>query len=160
MSEGSSDLPNNASTTGYVGVGQSVTGTIGLYDRDWYRTELTAGQTVVIEARGWASGGGTLYDPELYVRDGNGGLLAYNWDSGAGYDAYLRYTPTRSGTFYLDVDGYAYYTGSYTLSVAGAGGNRPAGLAADEGDRLAPAGLTADELAWQDPAPGATDGLM
>jgi len=160
VSEGSSDLPGDSSTSGYVGVGQSVTGTISLYDRDWYRTELTAGQTVIIEARGYASGGGTLYDPELYVRDSSGNLLAYNWDSGAGYDAYLAYTPSQSGTFYLDVDGYSYYTGSYTLSVTSASSNRPAALAADDGDRAAPAGFTADELAWQAPASTSLDGLV
>ncbi|MEQ8815376.1 MAG: S8/S53 family peptidase [Thalassobaculum sp.] len=160
VSEGAGDLPANTSTSGYVGVGQSATGSISLYDRDWFRTELTAGQSVIIEARGSASGGGTLYDPELYLRNSSGSLLAYNLDSGAGYDAYLHYTPSQSGTFYLDVDGYSYYTGSYTLSVASASGNRPAALAADDGDRIAPAGLTADDLAWQQPGSTAVDGLI
>ncbi len=119
VSEGSADLPRSTATSGYVGVDQSVTGTIGYWgDRDWFRTEFTSGETVVIQARGSASGGGTIYDPELYVRDSSGSLLAYNWDSGAGRDAYLTYTPTTSGTHYLEVDGYWFYTGSYTLKVA------------------------------------------
>lgn len=160
VSEGSSDLPSNSSTSGYVGVDQSVTGTISLYDHDWFRTDLTAGQTVIIEARGAASGGGTLYDPELYVRDSSGNLVAYDWDSGAGYDSYLRYTPTQSGTYYLDVDGYYYYTGSYTLSVDDASGNPTATLAEDHGDRIAPTGPTSDDLVWAQHGSSTVDGLL
>ena len=160
VSEGSSDLPANTSTSGYVGVGQSATGFISLYDRDWFRTELTAGQTVIIEARGSASGGGSLYDPELYLRNSGGGLVIYNWDSGDGFDAYLRYTPSQSGTYYLEVDGYYYYTGSYTLSVTGGSGNRPAALTGEDGDRITPAGLTADDLAWLQPGSTTVDGLI
>ena len=117
MSEGSSDLPASISTTGYVGVDQSVTGRISLYDRDAFETTLTAGQTVVIEARGSASGGGTLFDPDLYVYDASGNYITYNWDSGVGRDAALSFTPTTTGTHYLEVDGFWFYTGTYTLSV-------------------------------------------
>ena len=115
--EGSTDLPASISTTGYVGVDQLVTGRISLYDSDAYETTLTAGQTVVIEARGSASGGGTLFDPDLYVYDAAGNYITYNWDSGVGRDAYLSFTPTTTGTHYLKVDGYWFYTGTYTLSV-------------------------------------------
>ncbi len=117
VSEGSSDLPASISTTGYVGVDQSVTGRISLYDRDAFETTLTAGQTVVIEARGSASGGGTLFDPDLYVYDASGNYITYNWDSGVGRDAALSFTPTTTGTHYLEVDGFLIYTGTYTLSV-------------------------------------------
>jgi|GEM_PF-761056 len=120
VSEGSVDLARSTDTTGYVGIGQSVTGTITSYDRDWFETEFFAGETVIIQARGSASGGGTLFDPELRVYDLSGNYLTYNWDSGAGRDAYLAYTPTTSGTHYLEVDGYWLYTGTYTLEVASA----------------------------------------
>jgi hypothetical protein len=126
VSEGATDLPASVATTGYVGVGQSVTGTISLYDRDAFETTFTAGETVVIEARGSASGGGSLYDPELYVYDSSGNYVTYNLDSGAGRDAYLVFTPTTTGTLYLEVDGYSEYTGTYTLSVASASSVTPA----------------------------------
>ncbi|MEQ8332073.1 pre-peptidase C-terminal domain-containing protein [Nisaea sp.] len=118
VSEGSSDLPQNTSTSGYVGVGQSATGTISLYDRDWFRTEFTAGESVIIQARGSATGGGTLFDPVLRLYDSNGNYLSGNDDSGVGRDSYLSYTPTTSGTYYLDVDGWSSYTGTYTVEVA------------------------------------------
>ena len=86
--------------------------------------------------------------------------MTYNWDSGAGFDAYLRYTPSQSGPYYLEVDGYYYYTGSYTLSVTGGSGNRPAALTGEDGDRITPAGLTADDLAWLQPGSTTVDGLI
>lgn len=161
VSEGATDLPGNTSTTGYVGVGQSVTGTITLFDRDWYRTELTAGQTVIIEARGRSSGGGTLSDPDLYVRNSGGSLIAYNWDGGIGRDALLRFTPTYTGTHYLDVDGYWLSTGSYTLSVTGSSGNIPAVLAAEDGDRSSTLDLaSAEATLLQPPYSTSIDGLL
>lgn len=140
VSEGATDLPRSTATEGFVGIDQSVTGTIGYYgDRDWFETELTAGQTVVIEARGASSGGGSLYDPELYVRDALGGFVTYNWDSGLGWDAYLAFTPSASGTYFLEVDGYSYHTGTYTLEVSGASNASLTELAAgfDAVDRFA-----------------------
>jgi hypothetical protein len=164
VSEGVSDLPRSTATDGYVGVDQSVTGSIGyLYDRDWFETDFVAGQTVVIQARGSASGGGTLFDPELYVRDANGTFITYNWDSGAGRDAYLVDTPTVSGTHYLEVDGYWRYTGSYTLEVASASSSSLTSLGAalssglELSDRLATGpddvmvALAADSRAGSDP---------
>ncbi|MFX4221122.1 MAG: S8 family serine peptidase [Thalassobaculum sp.] len=119
VSESGTDFARDASTPGRVGVGQSATGTIGhIGDRDWFATELTAGETVVIQARGASSGGGTLYDPELFVYDSSGSFVAYDLDHGTGWDAYLAFTPSQSGTYFLEVDGYSRYTGSYTLSAA------------------------------------------
>lgn len=132
ISEGTTDLPATTATSGYVGVGQSVTGRISpIYDRDWYRTELTAGETVILQARGSASGGGSLYDPDIRIRDANGSFIGYNWDSGVGRDARLVYTPTSSGTYYVEVDGFSIYTGSYTLDVASLSGSTSA--AVDQG---------------------------
>lgn len=146
-SEGATDLPSTISTSGYVGVDQAVTGTVTSDDIDAYRTYLTAGETVVIEARGAASGGGTLFDPNLYVYDSNGGYISGNWEDGVGQDAYLVFTPTTSGTHYLKVDGYLFYTGSYTLSVA-------SGATADV------AALQVDPLAGADPAAAWSDAVL
>ena len=163
VSEGSTDLPSNASTSGYVGVGQSVTGRITLYDRDWFRTELTAGQSVTIEARGSASGGGTLYDPELRVYGSNGNSVAFDYDSGAGFDALLRFTPSTSGTYYLEVDGWLAYTGTYTLSVAGARTSElaelPDALGGDPAGPLDQTAFTA-ELAWKPEYSSSVDGFL
>ena len=140
-----------------------MTGRITLYDRDWFRTDLTAGQSVTIEARGSASGGGTLYDPELRVYGANGNTVAFDYDSGAGLDALLRFTPSTSGTYYLEVDGWLSYTGSYTLSVAGARTSGAAELSETVGGE--PAGpldqtaFTAD-LAWKSDYSSTVDGIL
>jgi subtilase family protein len=117
VSEGSSDLPGNSGTSGYIGIGQSATGTITRYDHDWFRTELTAGETIVIQARGYYTGGGTLIAPELLLYDANSGYLGYDRYSGVGLDASLTYTPTTSGDFYIEVGGLSSFTGSYTIEV-------------------------------------------
>ncbi|WP_193183731.1 pre-peptidase C-terminal domain-containing protein [Nisaea sediminum] len=117
VSEGATDLPSSTSTSGYVGVGQSVSGRITRYDRDWFQTELTAGQRVIIQLRGSASGGGSLSDPVLRVYNSSGRYLTGNDDGGTGLDSYLSYTPSTSGTYYLEADGFTTSTGSYTLSV-------------------------------------------
>lgn len=140
ISEGDADLPATAATDGRVGVGQSATGTITTYDRDWFATELTAGETVVIEARGAASGSGTLYDPDVRLYNAGGSYLTYDWDSGAGRDARLVYTPGTTGTHYVEVDGFSSYAGSYTVSVSAATGLPPemaeAGMAPIEREGL------------------------
>lgn len=162
VSEGPGDLPSNASTTGYVGVGQSVTGRISSSsDRDWFRTELNAGQTVIIEARGSASGGGTLFDPELVLLDSSGRLVAYDLDSGLGRDARLAFRAARAGTYYLDVDGYAAYAGSYTVSVTAASSSqvRPGALA-EPLDREPGAGPDAIESASWGGYSSAVDGIL
>lgn len=163
VSEGSTDLAAGTSTAGYVGVGQSATGSIGSSaDRDWFKTSLTAGQTVIIEARGSASGGGTLYDPDVYLRNSSGLLVTYNWDSGAGFDARLVYRATQTGTYYLDVDGFSIYTGSYTVSVTASSSSQAStaplaefqdrGSAFDAGDGV--------DLAWAAGYSSSVDGIL
>ena len=138
VSEGGSDLPQSTATSGYVGVGQSVTGTITAYDRDWFRTEFEAGQTVLIQARGADSGGGTIGDVDLRLRDSGGGYITFDYDSGVGRDALLTYTSSRSGTFFIEVDGWSYHAGTYTLSVAAFGASAvQAGLASVASDKPA-----------------------
>jgi len=162
VSEGASDLPAGTGTPGYVGVGASASGTIASStDRDWFRTDLTAGQTVIIEARGSASGGGTLYDPDVYLRGSSGAVLTYDWDSGAGYDARLVYRAAQSGTFFIDVDGFL-STGSYTVSVTASGSSQvvPAALAeASDRDQL-PADLEPLDLAWAVGPSSSVDGIL
>ncbi|MBO6560934.1 MAG: S8/S53 family peptidase [Nisaea sp.] len=122
ISEGTTDLPFARNTHGYVGVGQSVTGTVavpvgGQYDLDLFRTDLVAGQTVVIHARGGHSGGGNLHDPYVAIYDSDGFFLANDRNSGVGLDAALTYTPTESGTHYIMVTGGLNHFGTYTVDV-------------------------------------------
>ena len=124
VSEGHQDLPWSLSTRGYVGVGQTATGKIsGLpvpnywsADRDMYKTNLISGQSVIVEARGVTSGGGSLSDPDIILYDSNGNFLRFDWDSGTGKDAYLLYTPVISGSYYIGILGWN-SVGTYTVSI-------------------------------------------
>ena len=123
VSEGADDLPAGPDTTGYVGVGQSATGILSFRDRDWFRMELTAGESVIIQARGSSSGGGSLIDPMLSLYDSNGRYLGYDDDGGVGMDAAMVYTPRMSGEFFIEVEGFiGLATGSYTVDVASRSG--------------------------------------
>lgn len=116
--EDGTELSRSTATHGQVGVGQSASASIGADgDRDWYATELTAGQTVVVQLRGASGEGGTLFDPDLFVYDADGHYVAYDFDGGAGRDAHLAFTAPVAGTYYLEVDGYLGHTGSYTLEL-------------------------------------------
>ena len=67
------DYGSTISTTGSVSVGGSTPGSIETAgDTDWFRITLTAGQTYQFDLRGSASGGGTLPDPFLRLRDSAG----------------------------------------------------------------------------------------
>lgn len=123
ISEGTTDLPNHTGTHGYVGVGQSVTGTIAptigaSVDVDLIRTDLVAGETVLIQVRGGHSGGGTLHDPIVALYGPDRFWRARDNDSGVGLDAALVYTPTETGTHYIQVGSYIVHNGTYTVDVA------------------------------------------
>ena len=111
------DVPGNNSTTASIGVGGSIVGsleTVG--DRDWYRINLVAGQSISVSLAAI-----TLADPYLRIRDAAGNVLYENDDisTGVNLDSLLAVTATYTGTYYIDVgswnDG---YQGDYNLSVS------------------------------------------
>jgi hypothetical protein len=73
---------------------------------DWYKVTLTAGVLYQFDLIGSASdgaiGGLTLVDPYLMLRDSAGIALLLNDDSGVGLNSRIFYTPTTSGTYFLD----------------------------------------------------------
>ena len=80
--ETGADFAASTTTAGRMVAGRSVTGTIASgSDTDWYRIELTAGRAVIIEAKGSATGSGTLSDPTVGVRNSGGALVAFDDDS-------------------------------------------------------------------------------
>lgn len=99
------------SATGRVSIGGGATGTVDTPgDRDWFAVELVARQPYRFRLNGT-----TLPNPNLFLRDATGAMLAYN-DDASGHDAELVYTPTSDGTFWLDAGGRA-GTGRYALDV-------------------------------------------
>lgn len=99
------------SATGRVAVGGRATGTVDTPgDRDWFAVDLVARQSYRFRL-----GGSTLPNPNLFLRDAAGSMLAYN-DDAFGRDAEIIFTPTTGGTFWLDAGGRA-GTGRYALDV-------------------------------------------
>ena len=121
VSEGATDLPDDASTPGRVAVGDTATGTIGTArEKDWFAVELVAGRTYVIDLRGSPTDDGTLSDPYLrgiYDADGNRIANTTNDDGGRGYNSRLTFTATESGTHYIAAGAWSSRRGTYEVEV-------------------------------------------
>ena len=115
------DLPADTTTTGRVEVGGSVTGTsTPPSDRDWFAVELEADKRYQIDLEGEATGRGTMEDPYLRgVYDASGTKIANtdDDDGGEGVNSRLIFTPTATGTYYLQASEFDSQPGTYTLSV-------------------------------------------
>ena len=121
VSEGATDLPDDASTPGRVAVGDTATGRIGSNgDRDWFAVELVAGRTYVIDLRGSPTDDGTLSNPFLrgiYDADGDRISGTLNNDAGTGRNSRLTFTATESGTHYIAAGAHSSRQGTYEVEV-------------------------------------------
>jgi serralysin len=116
----SGDVAGSTATPARVAIGDTYTGTITSRDSDWVAVTLQAGQNYVFSLYGTGGSLG-ISDPTLTLRDGFGTQIAFNDDADRDHGIYfsaLRFTPSSSGTYYLDVRGYASATGQYTLRTA------------------------------------------
>jgi Ca2+-binding RTX toxin-like protein len=105
-----------AATTSTIQVGGSTMGSIAIAaDHDWYKVALTAGVSYQFDQVKLM---GENLDSYLRLRDVNGVQLAYNDDSGGNLNSLFSYTPTQTGTYYIDAGGYNETSvGKYILSV-------------------------------------------
>ena len=128
------DFTADTSTTGTVTTGGSATGEISTRgDKDWFAVDLEAGKTYQFDLEGSSTDAGSLHDPLLWgVYDSDGDKIAgtFDDDGGTGRNSRLFFTPTESGTYYVEA-GYNLFThyvqgsfdlysgveGTYTLSV-------------------------------------------
>ena len=112
------DVPGDASTTKSISVGESVVDELEVVgDTDWFRIELTAGQSISISLSG--TGANPVADTYLRIYNASGVELARNDDGGDGLNSLMRFTATTSGTYYIEADSYnSAETGQYTLSVS------------------------------------------
>ena len=113
------DAIGNSATTRTLSMGTGVMVEIDFdTDTDWFRATLTAGKTYWFSAEGASSGMGTLVDPYLQLLGNDGEpLLLSDDDTGAGYDAFLSYTPTATGAYYVAARANGSGMGSYRLSA-------------------------------------------
>ena len=103
-------------TAGSIGVGGSVSGVLeNTSDKDWFAVNLTAGMVYTFSLDG--SGITPVADPNLKLFSSNLYNVGGDDNSGVGQNSLLVYTPTVSGTYYLEASGWS-STGGYTLSVA------------------------------------------
>ena len=116
---GSGDtVAGDFTTTAAITVGgAAVNGTINaLGDHDWHAVTLVAGQSYFFRTS--ATGVAGDVDSTITLHDSTGTVLGFNDDGGGGTYSQLRFTATTSGTYYVDVRGFADYgTGGYRLTA-------------------------------------------
>jgi serralysin len=113
------DAPASTATPYVISVGDVFSGTLSAVgDRDWVAVSFEAGQTYAISLGAAGSGVGTLSDPYLRLHDSSGNEIASNDDSGQGFDSFLSFTATGSGTYYINAGSYAdSRAGTYEIAV-------------------------------------------
>jgi Ca2+-binding RTX toxin-like protein len=104
------DVAGNATTTAVLETAINPNATIGTYsgqietvgDHDWIRVTLIAGNTynIFLSDQEVGSHNG---DSEFILRDASGTEVSSNDDNGANLNSFLAFTPTTTGTFYIDV---------------------------------------------------------
>jgi serralysin len=111
-------VAGDTTTAATIAVGGSVSGTVNsLGDHDWYAVTLTAGQSYFFRTN--ATGAATELDTTLTLHDSSGAVVAFNDDGGGGTFSLVRLNVAITGTYYVDVRGFAdEVQGAFNLSVA------------------------------------------
>jgi hypothetical protein len=117
------DFASDTTTAGSVSIGGQAQGNIELpNDKDWFKVALQAGTTYVFDLTGADGGGGTLGagsgEAYLSLFDTRGVIIDAATDHGTGGDPRLSFTPTTTGTYYLQASDLLDGTGTYTLKAA------------------------------------------
>ncbi len=110
----SDDYSATTATTGRLIVGSSVAGYIeGEDDSDWFAVTLSAGTPYYFALEGWSTlqQSFALGDPALTLRSSTGSQIDRNDDGGIGSNSGISYTPSTSGTYYLDACNLGYGRG-------------------------------------------------
>lgn len=120
------DYAGDTATTGTIAINGVTTGAIETAaDEDWFRVNLTADHNYTVILSGTYGGGGSLVNPYVllldstgsYVKYADGSLVHKGITDGSG-DAQIAFTPTLSGTYYVDASSnWLDETGTYLLSV-------------------------------------------
>jgi hypothetical protein len=113
------DFGDDINFAWHVSVGTPQSGDIELSgDADWFRVALNAGVKYSVQVNGADGKAGTLADPFVAIWDSAGNQLAQDNDSGFGHDAYLTFTPSTSGYYYVAASSiFGVGTGTYSVRV-------------------------------------------
>ena len=124
------DAAGSTATTYTLSAGQTAQGQLSSSsDHDWYRVDLVAGQTYSFAMTGTGTDNAIDTYLRLYAADGTT-LLAQNDDGLPNLNSIFSYTPSTSGTYYIDAANYqgppgpSGHAGQYGLAVS-LGGSRP-----------------------------------
>lgn len=99
------DVGASVDTAGSTTIGETITGVLDQTgDQDWYAVTLEAGE--IYQFITSSTGGDNDVDTTLTIRDANGNVLAWNDDSTGTYSR-VRLSVEESGTYYIDVRGWA-----------------------------------------------------
>ena len=86
-------------------------------DRDWFAVQLVGGKNYVIHERGAPTSSGTLSDTLVRLHNAAGTEIAYNDDSGFGFNSQLAVRVTTTGTYYVNATAFSSNTGTYSVSI-------------------------------------------
>lgn len=114
----SGDAAGDVTTTETMAVGDVFQGSLQVSgDTDWVAINLVAGEIYGVDLFG--TGGSGVSDTFLRIYDQYGDLLFSNDDGGVGWNSFLNFTATYTGTFYIEADSYNNNkTGDYQIEVA------------------------------------------
>ncbi|MEQ1952670.1 M10 family metallopeptidase C-terminal domain-containing protein [Mesorhizobium yinganensis] len=148
------DAAAGRNTAYTLGIGQTAQGYLtrsgGVTEHDWYKVDLVAGQTYTFALAATGVTNGSLEDPYLRLRNGNGALLLEDDDSGPDQFSSIIYKATTTGTYYLDAGPFDDDSaGQYGISaVLGSRAHYDAMMGAGD--------LTSIVLSWSTPGTPAT----
>ncbi|WP_027855811.1 hypothetical protein [Marinobacterium litorale] len=135
------DHGNSQDSATPISIGGSTSGEIEFTgDKDWFSTELTAGETYLFELLGYRAQKGTLGEdfgerPYLTLFDTNGYFIDGTAYDEAGNDPYYYLTPEASGTYFIRVSELGDDDiGTYTLRVST--NHLPSGTVEISGDAI------------------------
>lgn len=116
ISEGAGDAAANTSTTHTIIPGDSFEGTLSsASDQDWVQIDLLPGRFYTFELQGVDSDGGTLADPFLILRDGDGVFILQSDDEDGTRDSSITYFVQDIGPHYINVRTFGDGGGTYTV---------------------------------------------
>ena len=109
---------HNTTSAAQMTVGMQAQGSVqSTSDRDWVRLTRRAGTNYQFNLRGAGSGGGSLSNPFLEMRNTAGTLMAFDDNSGTGVDSRINFSATRTQTVFLSARGVGGARGTYLLTT-------------------------------------------
>ena len=152
------DVGDGTSTARLLDLGEEFSGDLLTRgDTDWFAVDLEQGKTYSAIVSGASTGGGTLPDPFLEVRNTSGALVASNDDGSWLNDAGLAFTASSTGRHYFVVKTLnSDETGTYTVRVREPDDH---GQGRETATGLTIGAETSGSIQWADGQFGAKSGL-